>query len=1168
MSISTKVRVNTHYTRSVNLERDANVVAVTKNYIPTSRALRTFKRVVDTFSPEDVPRSWSWVGPYGSGKSSASAFLGQLLAGAGTEGNVVAQSVLAKASEDIAQDYQKANQAENGWLKVFLTGSPESMGKRLIKSLYGSAKAYWETLGFDVALLDGLKAIAQKDTVSTSEIVNAIQSTQTMLTDSGCPGILLIIDELGKFLEYEARHYGANDIYLLQALAEHAYKGQAVNLNIIVLLHQSFEQYAKGLGENLKNEWSKVQGRFEEIPFVESAEQVLRVVGSAFEQSVTPKEQKQLVVKTTDVVKCMVEQGALPAGLGSDDALDLYKSCYPLHPVSATLLPILCQKVAQNERTLFSYLGSSEEFGMLDMLNKLDEITDYVYPYHIYDYFITNQASSIGDYITHRRWAEVVTAIERLSSDDELDIKVLKTIGLLNIVGGKGGLKPSPALLMEMLPANHGDIEQSIKRLVEQSIVTFRRYSGEYRVWQGSDFDLEEALQIERGNLGKFALAEQLNKSSAMLPIVARRYTIENGALRYFQPLFIDAASYKKLPVDVDVPRVLFYLAGDKEDEGLFRKQVCNHFSDLDIVALCLNGTQLHEAVAETQALRLVRDSRPELHTDPVAKKEFDDRFTAAELAEAELLNDLLQNPETAVWYHNNIDLDVTSKRKLQEEMSSMLEVAYEKAPRLHNELINRDRPSSQAVSARNKLLAAMLSHADEEDLGIEKFPPEKAIYRSVLKQTGLHTYHKSKGKWVFQSPAISQRDDKESFNLLPAWTKINEFLANTEEKEASFIDLNDKLMAAPYGVKAGVLPILYFVAYLVNQHELAVFESRKYRPVFTQEMIERFLKAPGDFTFQRFRIDGLRASIFDQYTEVIHGDGKKRTLLELAKPLASFLGRLPDYTLKTQRGLSKQALDVRSAFNLAKSPEKLLLEELPKALGYAAVDSVSNDNELAGFSKDLRDVLRELNGAYSTLLERQRGMLETAFSLTADMTLENLRKVLTGKCHGLEAYTVDTKGARAFIMRITKSAGSDEEWLENVLMFLGHKPSSKWLDSDQDSAEFRLTDLSRRVLDLEKLSLYQRDKQRSVSGDFDVHLIRSVKKGGEVYDDVVAIDKNVASRIEPVVESITESLSSLNNRELVLAALAKVLDSHFDNNVDSEKTEGKGQRPKVLQES
>ena len=79
-----------------------------------------------------------------------------------------------------------------------------------------------------------------------------------------------------------------------------------------------------------------------------------------------------------------------------------------------------------------------------------------------------------------------------------------------------------------------------------------------------------------------------------MLPIVARRYTIENGALRFFQPSFIDAASYKTVGETSGDPRILFYLAGDKEDEQIFSKEVHEYFSPLDIVALCITTETLY----------------------------------------------------------------------------------------------------------------------------------------------------------------------------------------------------------------------------------------------------------------------------------------------------------------------------------------------------------------------------------------------------------------------------------------------------------------------------------------------------------------------------------------------------------------------------------------------
>jgi len=591
---------------------------------------------------------------------------------------------------------------------------------------------------------------------------------------------------------------------MLQALAEHACKGSECNLFLFVLLHQSFEQYAKGLGESLKNEWSKVQGRFEDIPFLESAEQVLRVVSAAFDYELTQQETRRIRSATKEVEEILRENEALPGVMNKTSAVDLLSNCYPLHPISAILLPALCQKVAQNERTLFSYLGSHEEFGLQDMLERMESVEDWIYPHHVYDYFITNQPAALGDYRTHRRWAEVVTAVERLGDAPDDQLNLLKTIGLLNIIGIKGGFKASKALL-ETCGRNKSAISRSLKALSDKSIVTFRRFSGEYRVWQGSDFDLEEALEEELSNLGEFSLASELNGSDTVMPIVARRYTIKSGALRYFLPEFVDAQTYASSPAQINEPRIIFFLASAKDDEKIFHESVASHFSDVDIVALCLNGTQLREATAEVLALRQVQNTRQELNSDPVAKREFEDRMTAAEYSQNLLLQRLQEQPQECLWYNKGEPLAVSNKRNFQEELSRVLEGVFSKAPVLHNELINRDRPSAQANAARNKLLEAMMECPDKKDLGIEKFPPEKAIYRSIIRETGLH----NKDTLEFQEP--SKRS-----TLYHVWKEINTFLDSTEKEPKSFADLNATLMSPPYGVKVGVLPILYIAAYVI----------------------------------------------------------------------------------------------------------------------------------------------------------------------------------------------------------------------------------------------------------------------------------------------------------------------------------------------------------------
>ena len=140
-------------------------------------------------------------------------------------------------------------------------------------------------------------------------------------------------------------------------------------LYLLVMLHQAFEYYSQRLGKQLRDEWQKVQGRFESIAFIEPAEQSLRIVGAAFER--TAPLPPNLCAQLDRITDALERHGALPVGLDTTQARALFERCYPLHPITLLILPTLCQKVAQNERTLFSYLGSAEPFGLRERLGRL-----------------------------------------------------------------------------------------------------------------------------------------------------------------------------------------------------------------------------------------------------------------------------------------------------------------------------------------------------------------------------------------------------------------------------------------------------------------------------------------------------------------------------------------------------------------------------------------------------------------------------------------------------------------------------------------------------------------------------------------------------------------------------------------------------------------------------
>jgi hypothetical protein len=1130
------VSVRTQYTRSVNLERDFETDVVIRSYIPTSRALATLKRLADTLQDGNMPRAWALVGPYGSGKSSFAVFLAALLSRPAKGISAIAAKTLKVHDKELAAHYHDHVARSAGYCRVLLTGSPEPLAPRIVRALHTAALELWSAKrGKNPVVLAKLEALAQETTPASSAVVDVTRELLNALQRIDSRGVVLIIDELGKFLEYEARHYGANDIYLLQSLAELAYNGNGPKLHCIVLLHQSFEQYAQGLGETLRNEWYKVQGRFETVPFVEAAEQVLRVVAAALDSSGLPAEVARGVRRYSQkAAKALAASSALPSGLTESKAAALFAACYPLHPLAALILPALCQKVAQNERTLFSYLGSQEPFGFRDSVSRLEGVGEWVLPWHIYEYFVLNQPRIVSDPVTQRRWAEVVTALDRLGDTGSDEACVLKVIGLLNIIGAHAGLKAS----REIVALAHGSkAERVSEALKRKSIIQYRKFSGEYRVWQGSDFDLDLAVQSELATLGRFSLAQHLNERSALQPIVVRGHSIRTATLRYFTPVFVDAALWRALDKDTEHPRLILFLAEGQDDLAYFMKEVISSTAESDVVALVPNGGQLRAIVAEVLCLERIHRTTETLNTDPVAAREFKDRWDAGSLAEHESVRELLDQPEQKRWFWRSSELQVKTKRGLQEELSRVLDGVYYRAPIFRNELINCDAPSSTANAARNKLLSALLNRAETADLGFDKFPAERSMYRALFSATGLHK--RTSSGWQLCPPSGAS----DPFNLQPMWSEVDRFLEATELGKLPFSELERRLTRVPFGIKKGVLPFIYVLALLVNKDELAVYEDDLYTSAITDELIARLARRPHTFSVQRFRLQGLRAALLNEYAAVLFSDQQQSvTLLRIAQPLVQFVSGLPDYAKHT-KSVSQKAQSIRASIMYSKSPAALVFKDLPIACGYPDFSSGTADEAAAkGFAEALITGLRELQGAYPELSQDMKSLFASALGADLSVNLQDLRRLVGGRYAGLDRYSMDTDGLSAFVRRLTNSEGDDETWLERMLLFLGHKPSSKWDDKDRSTAEFRLSEFSRRMNDLEKLRVHSEGQRKRRGDGFTVRLVRVVKQGDAEHEQLLVSDSEQEPLVQAAASSLLKTIADLPNDELRIAALGEAV--------------------------
>jgi len=505
MKLHEKVHVHATYTRSINLTRDGQTPELIQAYIPTQRGLQALEWIVEGLHQAANERALALIGPYGSGKSLFSLYLSALLSSPAEPAFAIAHARLQNQQPALAARYKTALVSRQGFLQVQVNGLPDSLVRQILLALRKAAEK---------ALLPGHLvtriALAAKAGTPLDLVLSLFQAVQNAWADCGGCGVLLEIDELGKFLEYESYHPQYREIHILQLLAEHAHSPHQAPLLMVVTLHQSFEQYSRRLGKTLREEWQKIQGRFKTLAFLEPPEQAIRLIAEALHiPDGLPPDCEPGLKQAIDTLDSL---NALPEGLSGESAHTLLSRCYPLHPLTTLILPVLCQKAAQNERTLFTFLSSREPSGLPSHLARI-EWGEWVEPWRLYDYFFSGDFGGSPDPLTQHRWIEVATALERLDDGQAATAThLLTTIGLLNLIGQQRGLKASKPVL-HLLFGSELDIHLS--RLMSASLIHFRHFSQEYRVWQGSDFDLSAVVQQMTALYENTPLDELLNNVSS-----------------------------------------------------------------------------------------------------------------------------------------------------------------------------------------------------------------------------------------------------------------------------------------------------------------------------------------------------------------------------------------------------------------------------------------------------------------------------------------------------------------------------------------------------------------------------------------------------------------------------------------------------------------------------
>lgn len=1120
MPLSDSVYVERRFQRSIRIDTDLqNPDALTGFICPESSAA-----VLSTMAnhiTESGQTAFTWTGPYGSGKSSLVIALSALTAKSKTQRDQAKRAVGEATAENV---WSALPPGKQGWTTIPVVGQRASARKVIGDALIQNGLAYLEP------------DEGWNDTNVVQTLLNAANDI------SGKAGVILFIDEMGKFLEAAARD--GSDLYLFQQLAEIASRSNG-KLVVIGILHQAFEEYANRLSRDARDEWSKIQGRFVDLAVNTAGEEQIDLLARAIHS-----DHDSSIVSHQSSVTGETIRSHKPGV--SENLASLLEKTWPLHPVVAALLgPISRRRFGQNQRSLFGFLNSAEPNGFQDFLRMSDGEETFS-PSRLWDYLRVNLEPSIIASPDGHRWAMAAEALDRCEANggSPVHIQLLKTIAVLDLFRERSGLYPSQELLYTTVQATKEMVDAALEDLRRWSFVIYRKHMSSYAVYAGSDFDIESAIEQALQEVRDVNF-ETLQRMAGMQPILAKRHYFETGALRWFDVqlgslIAATSNAAQFIPHQGTIGLYLLALPTEGEDSQMARAR-CKEASrkavkeDLNvIVGFPLQAWTIIELAKELKALEKVREEHTEIQGDLVAHREVNSRLIALQnQLEAELQQAMLN----AVWFENGQELKRMTIRALNNKVSDVAEHLYPDSPRIKNELLNRTKPSSSAIAAQNALLKAMANNLGESRLGITGYPAEGGLFESLIEHTKL--YGPTAQGFDFLKPSW----EEDAGRLHPAWKKAAEHLESNSDRSVGIDELYEIWENKPIGLKRGLMPVLAVAFILSQRSNLAFYREGIFQPLFTDLDVDYLAKDPASIQVRWMDLSHLSKNLLSGLAGVVRELDTENPLKELApidvaRGLVAIFDRLPNWTKRTQR-LSATAMKVRTIFKHASDPNQLLFSDLPGV--YEKNADIQKEEVANSVITTIREAMKELVDAYPKMLERMSSMLLTELQVPSDspQALTELRD----RAENIKQMSGDFR-LDAFTNRIAVLDGTNAS-IEGVGSLAANKPPRDWVDADLDSAFIETAALAQKFVRTESYARVQgrKDKRHAMA------IIISKDGQPKPMEADFQITESDRPKVDELVSLLKESVQSdtSNKKAVILAALAELSSEYMSLATDTE---------------
>jgi len=887
------LKKNNNIQYSINLEMDYKDNQKLKEYIHTYKSVEIIDEIICSFDENNLKnKSKIMIGPYGKGKSYLALYIMNLLNDK-DKSEEKYSNLLDKAKEldiNIYNNIKNFINSSDRYLPVVLNSSIYNNQGLNEVFIYSLKKALELNNIYDIELdfyfekainkienwknnykdtFEKFKSLIKKDiNVFVEELkaynkksynlfVNAYKEIMSgeefnpyyeinlidtyidavkKIREYGYKGIYVLCDEFSKYIEHIIANNLILDIKQLQDFAELCNRSKGdTKLNLLLISHKSITQYTNNLQNISVDTWKAIEGRFDEIQYNEFSNEQYEIISSAIKKDeiLWNKFKVDNYNKFIDLENNLYIRNLFKEI--SDD--EKFKSwilygAYPLHPIAAYVLPRVSEKVAQNERTLFSFLCKDEENSLIDFVNRNDECVKLD---AIYDYFEGNILNSglVDKFVSIIKDTKVLLA----SLEDEISKFILKTISIVYVVNNFYEIKPDRKLIEELYGRNSLNY---IDKLIEENYLIENKSNNILEIATYERTEIFEAIRMTRENNNNENYYLLLNDLINNNFIESREYNDDNSVIRYFKIKFVGNSNKDYIIQDLNT---------EKNQDGIV--YITEEITDIDFgkeVILIENNIpkNIKEVVWDLDAIKSIKNKN-NLNLDQ-------DELNILELQYEKRINEYLEsvlslkNRQRVVQNGENIQ-NLRSKKDLSRLISQSMDIFYPRTVVINNEMINKTNPSIPIVKSRKNIIDLLLGY-DGKEIYLKKGSAETTILRSIFINRGIQNSQNKDNYYVLDLNFENIDNRYNRFREL--LIELENVVANNEVINVS--NLYDICMLKNnngeygFGLKRGSIPIIITWVLLKYKNLVSIQSGEEFYEL-SSETMEAINKEPEKYS-------------------------------------------------------------------------------------------------------------------------------------------------------------------------------------------------------------------------------------------------------------------------------------------------------------------------------